>query len=587
MFAAMENSILPYLLSGVCAAALLHWRFKKRPDTFGSAGWLPAWTASGKKLFQGGGLLAGDWSGLLPVHYRGGGHALTVAPTGSGKGTCAIVPNLLRHPWIFLIDPGGENTAICADAWRRKGYTFYCLNPWGMHTAAPWGLPAHAINPLDILDPQRETFASDADLLAEMIVTRSGRDGGSTAYFKDEAQSGIRAFLMHIVTTEAAARRNLLTLRQYITAQEQDWTDLLAAMMGNEAAGGVIAREAAQLERRQQQAPEEFSAILSTMKQDTNFIEDPVMQKALGASNADLAALKGLQAGAALPGCVVSVVMPLEYLETHAAYARLITGAALWQMQRAPLARGRVLFVMDEFPALRRMDRIAGGLATLRKYHVWLWPIIQNIGQLKNLYGDNWQTFMSNAGMKQFIGAGDLETAQYVSALCGEKTIETKTQHGNGEVSKSETKRALATAEEVMTMRDTLQIVFIDNLKPALLRKTPYWQRPSLRGLFGTNPYHHGTPELDPRTVPWSVWGLGLRFCAWLMRPAPVVVAGLVAACIWWSDAGINSATRFDAARGELICNYLTPSEELFARIPDARRGDTCPSFTLFRRLYD
>ena len=69
-------------------------------------------------------------------------------------------------------------------------------------------------------------------------------------------------------------------------------------MKENKAAGGVIAREAAQLERREFQAAEEFSAIRSTMKQDTNFIEDPVMQKALGASTADLAALKGLQNGA-------------------------------------------------------------------------------------------------------------------------------------------------------------------------------------------------------------------------------------------------------------------------------------------------
>ena len=52
----MDTSILPYLMSSAAAAALLHWRFKKRPDTFGSAGWLPAWTASGKGLFRSGGL---------------------------------------------------------------------------------------------------------------------------------------------------------------------------------------------------------------------------------------------------------------------------------------------------------------------------------------------------------------------------------------------------------------------------------------------------------------------------------------------------------------------------------------------------
>ena len=580
----MDTTILPYLFGGVTGGSLLYWRFKKRPDTFGSAGWLPAWTASGKKLFQSGGILAGDWNGLLPVHYRGGGHALTVAPTGSGKGTCAIIPNLLRHPWIFLIDPGGENTAICANEWQRKGYTFYCLNPWGMHSAEPWNLPAHSINPLDILDPAAATFASDADLLADMIITRSGKDGGSTAYFKDEAQSGLRAFLMHIMTTEEPAQRNLVTLRRYITHTEDDWNALIAAMKANQAGGGVIAREAAELERREVQAPEEFSAVRSTMKQDTNFIEDPVMQKALGASTADLAALKGLKGGAKLPGCAVSVVIPLQYINTHAAYARLIVAVALWQMQRKPLARGRVLFVLDEFPALGRMNRIANGLPTLRKYRVWLWPIVQNIGQLKELYGQNWQTFMSNAGFKQFIGAGDLDTAKYVSDLCGETTVETKTRNGKGDVSTSHARRALIAPNEVMTMRSDRQVVFIDALKPIWLRKTPYWHRPALQGRFAQNPYHGRTPGLSQWTVPWLAWGLGLRLCAWLVRPAPSVVAAALIAFALWGGAAVHSGAY---RRGpDLICTYQSASGRQAYRYEQAARDQTCPHFAFFENLF-
>jgi type IV secretion system protein VirD4 len=588
----METSSLPYLLSGGAAVALLRWRFKKRPGTFGSAGWLPAWTASGKRLFQeSGGLLAGDWIPQLPVYYRGGGHALTVAPTGSGKGTCAIVPNLLRHPWIFLIDPGGENTAICARAWQRKGYTFYCLNPWGMHAEAPWALPSHAVNPLEILNPANGTFASDADLLADMIVTRTGREEGSSAFFKGEAKSAIRAFLMHIVTTEPKERRTLLTLRKYVTHESETWHALIEAMKASRVAGGLIAREAAQLERREEQAPEEFSAVLSTMKQDTNFIEDPVMQRALGASpegvSADLSALKGVKDGVLLPGCVVSIVMPLEYLETHAAYARLIIGAALWRMEQGKLSRGRVLFLMDEFPALGRVNKIAGGLAVLRKYRVWLWPIIQNIGQLKSLYRENWQTFMSNAGMKQFIGAGDLETAQYVSQLCGETTVETSTRSHDGKITKSEAKRQLATVEEVMTMNANMQIVLIDNLKPALLRKTPYWQRPSLQGWFNANPYHPGTPALDPQTALWKVFGMGLRFCAWLVRPAPPVIAALAIGFTLWAEPGFNSSAVRDARSNELVCTYATPRASLEWRIWNPNSHTACPGFTMFRTTFE
>jgi type IV secretion system protein VirD4 len=557
----MNKIILALIAAIVLVILLLRWRFAARPTTFGSAGWLPAWTASGKGLFRSGGVIAGDWAAMLPVQYKGSGHALTVAPTGAGKGTCAIIPNLLRHPWIFMLDPGGENTAVAAKAWRHKGYKFICLNPWRMHAGAPWALPSHALNPLAILDPASETFTSDADLLAEMIVARTGREGGNTAYFKDEAQAGIRAFLMHIVTAEPAGRRNLLTLRKYISAQAHEWEALLAAMKRNMAAGGVIAREAAQLERREVQSPEEFSAILSTIKQDTNFIEDPVMQRALAGNTVGLEALKGYDAGKRIPGCVVSVVMPLQYMDTHAAYARLIVGVALWTMQSGPLSRGRVLFLLDEFAALQRMDRIQRGLATLRKYRVWLWPIVQNIGQLVNLYGQNWQTFMSNAGFKQFMAAGDLETAEYVSKLCGEATIIVKNRQG-GRTTKYESRRVLATPDEVMVMRDDLQIVFADHLKPMLLHKTPYWERPELRGSYYSNPYHAGTPLLPARALPARVCGLFLRLAAWFMRPASTVVAAAVMAAVFAVDPGVLTEERF-LENSRMTCAYVTLSGDV------------------------
>lgn len=575
----MDLTLLSYLGLGASGLALINWRFQKQDTTFGSAEFLKPWVASRKGMFRKDGLLLGDWTGNLPVYYRGAGHALTVAPTGSGKGTSAIVPNLLRHPFIFLIDPGGENTAIAARAWRSKGYAFSCLNPWGMHTGAPWSLPSHSINPLNILDPASETFASDADLLADMIITRTGKEAGSSAFFKDEAQSGIRAFLMHIMTSEPEERRTLTTLREYIAADTASWGALMDSMKANNAANGVIAREAETMERREANAPEEFSAVMSTMKQDTNFIEDPVMQKALANSTVDIGELKGMRGSEKLPGAVLSVVVPLEYLDTHAAYARLVVGCALWTMQRAPLAGERVLFLMDEFPALKRMSRIAGGLATLRKYRVWLWPIIQNLGQLKDLYGSNWQTFMSNAGLKMFMGASDLETAQYISEICGEATIEVKTKTGHG-ASISPAARRLATIEEVMHASSGRQIVFVDNLKPLLLRKTPYWERPRLRGTFDRNPYQSRTPGLPLRLPFDAAFGVALRFLSWLMAPSPTVVALGLFTLAAWSNLGVSIGR--DAEGKNPACVYLQAHGVTRGYMRSARTE--CPYF-IFKRL--
>lgn len=542
--------IFTYITLFVLAVAGLSWRLKGHAITHGSAKWLPLWEASAEGLFKRRGLLAGDWTGLLPVYAGQDGHILTVAPTGRGKGTCAIIPNLLRQRFAFVVDPGGENTAIAIKAWRAKNFNVQVLNPWEMHSAAPWSLPAHRFNPLSILDSKSRSFASDAALVAEMLVTRGANDSGNSAYFKDEAQSGIRAMLMHMVTTEAEEDCHLVTLRNWIMASGDEWTALMEAMVRNKAAMGVIAGEAKQLLRRQEQASEEFSAIVSTMKQDTNFIDDPVMRHALSGNDADFSSLKGMKDGRAVAGAMISIVIPLEYLRSHAAYARLAIAVALWQMQRAPVARERVLFVLDEFPALGRMNRIASGLAELRKYKVWLWPIIQDISQLKNLYDKSWSTFPSNASVKQWFGTGDLETAEYVSRSCGETTVFASTG------TQSPIKRLLATPEEVQHLPQDRQIVMAGNLRPMNIRLTPYWNRPEYAGLFHPNPFAGSAPSLPATTMLRALWGKTVRLAAMILEPAPVLIYAAALSLLLATSPAVLEAEYAQTNPDRIVCDY-------------------------------
>ena len=535
------ETFLIYTIAGISAWVVLSRRLKASAITHGSAKWLLIWEASGGRLFRRRGLLVGDWIKLLPVYGGQDGHALTVAPTGRGKGTCSIIPNLLRQRFIVLIDPGGENTAVAIKGWRERGYDVQVLNPWGMHGVAPWALPQHRFNPLSILDPKSTDFASDASLMAEMLITRGRSEGGSTAYFKDEAESGIRAMLMHLVTTEDAARCHLGTLRDWIMMGGRPWDALIDSMIRNKASGGVIAREAEQLRRRKDQAPEEFSAIVSTMKQDTNFLDDPVMRGALAANDADFSVLKGQREGQRVKGAVVSVVIPLQYLRTHAAYARLAIAVALWQMQRTPIARERVLFVLDEFPALGRMDRIANGLAELRKYRVWLWPIIQDLSQLKKLYDQSWATFLSNASVKQWFGTADLETARYVSDCCGDGTVLAESPEGH----KSYIRRRLVMPDEVQFLPVDRQVVMMGNLRPANIRLTPYWERPEFSGRFHPNPYAGKPPALPSTTAIRVISGQVLRLVAMVLEPAPILIyAAAIAALLLLQPAILENEDR-------------------------------------------
>lgn len=57
----------------------------------------------------------------------------------------------------------------------------------------------------------------------------------------------------------------------------------------------------------------------------------------------------------------------------------------------------KVLVLPDEFPQLSYMDEVVRSLAlaVLRGHNVTLWPIVQSLTQLKNIYGESWELFLS------------------------------------------------------------------------------------------------------------------------------------------------------------------------------------------------
>ena len=115
------------LLAGL---GVLRWRFPpKGATTYGSARWCDVFTLFKKGYFKQRGIRVGDFVGKTSVYYDSV-HAVTIGDNGSGKGAAAIVPNLLGLDQVFIVDPGGENTAITAKRWRQDGRKLFCFNPF-------------------------------------------------------------------------------------------------------------------------------------------------------------------------------------------------------------------------------------------------------------------------------------------------------------------------------------------------------------------------------------------------------------------------------------------------------------------------
>jgi type IV secretion system protein VirD4 len=72
-----------------------------------------------------------------------------MAPTRSGKGVSAIIPNLLTYPGaVLVIDPKGGNAAVTGRQRRDVGQAVYILDLWNIA-----GQASATFNPLDRLIP--------------------------------------------------------------------------------------------------------------------------------------------------------------------------------------------------------------------------------------------------------------------------------------------------------------------------------------------------------------------------------------------------------------------------------------------------
>lgn len=454
---------------------------------------------------RGEGLLIGrdaDTGRLL--RYDGPAHLITLAPTRAGKGVGTIVPNLLTaNRSVLVIDPKGENARITAEV-RQKFGAVHVLDPFGVT-----GLPGAAYNPLDRLAPDSLDLGEDAAALAEALVMDP--PGQTTeAHWNEEAKALLAGLIMFAVCHETPERRSLAAVREYLTLPPDRFRDLLALMQESEAAGGLIARAA---NRFLGKADREAASVLSNAQRHTHFLDSPRIVAAMGRSDLRFADLRHRVTS-------VFLVLPPNRLDVYSRWLRLLVSEALQDIARdaerprrgperpqeppgglsGPLTHPEdtegatdalsaalrpaerlktpALFLLDEFAALGRLEAVERAMGLMAGYGIQLWPILQDMSQLKDLYGTRAGTFIANAGVQQVFGVNDLETAKWLSQSIGQQTTAYRSiSQKPGEfdsTTTSVTGRDLLTPDEIMQLPPEAQLLRIQGQPITVARKLRY-----------------------------------------------------------------------------------------------------------------
>lgn len=425
----------------------------------------------------GSGLLIGrDAKSGKPLRYDGHAHLLTMAPTRTGKGVGTIIPNLLTADRsVICVDPKGENAKIAGRARHNFGRV-HILDPFGVT-----GQISAAFNPLDALDPDGLDVAEDASTLADALVYDEPGLGGE-AHWNEEAKALISGMLLKIIVEEARYRRTLTTLREYLTLPPDAFAALLKRMQENDAAGGLIARAA---NRHLGKSDREAAGVLSAAQRHTHFLDSPRMTTVLGRSDFSFRDLKARSE-------TVFLVLPPDRLSTYSRWLRLLVTQSLLDMARDPTRPSSpILYLLDEFAALGHLAPVERAMGLMAGYGVQLWPILQDVHQLRATYGQRAGTFLSNAGVLQVFGVNDHDSARLVSDLLGQETVVFQTmgraldsEKSGISYSEQHSARPLLTPDEVRNLPAHAELLFLAGQRPIVAKKLAYYADAEFKGAF-------------------------------------------------------------------------------------------------------
>lgn len=430
------------------------------------------------------------------LRYGGPRHVMVLGPNGSGKGARLLVPNLLQitDKSIVVMDPKGENAAISAP-WRRKVSDVLILNPFGVLTDIYPDLASVGFNPLASLDPASPRFYDNAAGIGEALIKIAGKE----PHWSESAQGLVVAFIMwEAMMARREGRAPLLqTVRALLTEPDEyargaDGKMHLARGLRITAArmcaeGGF---EIASLIGRFLRGNDEMASIQSTADTQTKWLLSPLVRADLAKNAIDFARLKERPT-------TVYVILPAEAMETHSVYLRLVIASALRALYRP--GGVPVLFMLDEFAHLGRLQPIESALGLVRGYGIQLMPVLQSLTQLRGLYEEGYENFLGQSGAVVGLTPNDWFTADWMSRRSGEMTIRQPTantsENAGGGVGKSAgenyVRRPYLMPQDLFRMREGFGLIWCPGQSgPIPVYLPPYWDVELLRRRARLDPYH-------------------------------------------------------------------------------------------------
>ncbi|WP_417466176.1 IncP-type conjugal transfer protein TraG [Kordiimonas sp.] len=447
------------------------WRARQgsHVTTYGSARWATYRDIIKAGLFEKAGVFLGRFDGSY-LRHAGPEHVMAFAPTRSGKGVGLVVPTLLSWPGSVVVhDIKGENWELTAGYRARFSRTLY-FNPTDETSVC--------FNPL--LEVRRgASEVRDVQNIADILVDPEGSLERRN-HWEKTSHSLLVGTILHILYAEET--KTLAHVASFLSAPDRPFEATLRRMMKTPHLDGrphpVVAEAARELLNKSEN---ERSGVLSTAMSFLGLYRDPVVARVTAKSDFAIENLKGSR-----PQSLYLVVPPSDLSRTKPLMRLILNQIGRRLTETLPEQNTNpCLLMLDEFPALGRLDFFESALAYMAGYGIRAFLIAQSLNQIEKAYGPN-NSILDNCHVRVAFASNDDRTAKRISDSLGTATELRAQKNYAGHrlapwlahvmVSRQETSRPLLTPGEVMQLADSDEIVMLAGCPPIRAQKLKYYE---------------------------------------------------------------------------------------------------------------
>ena len=158
----------------------------------------------------------------------------------------------------------------------------------------------------------------------------------------------------------------------------------------------------------------------------------------------------------------------------------------LWRLNTEELTahQHRLLMLLDEFPALGKMEALAFSEGFIAGYGMKAMIITQDLNQINNLYGKD-NCVVSNCQVQIYHTPSDNNSGRYLSDKLGNTTVSTTSSSRGSSIfpfatgyNDSYVGRPLMYPNEITTMDQDRLLLFCKGLSPIFCKKIKYYEDP-------------------------------------------------------------------------------------------------------------